>query len=277
MQQKGTRYKTDPFILWSKLCLKLQLSCKLLLQFRDHDDFDAGLDVAVDLDGDLMGTEGFYGLCEADAAPVEVDAAGVLYGVGDVGGGNGTEEPLVLAGTGLDGDDALVEDLGYLRGPIGEATVALHGLLHLVAGLFELGGGRHLGEAAGDEEVTHVAPAHVHDVAPLSDLLDVLGQYHLHGLNPLPAYHVGQQRHLAGALDCGRRLALVLRAEAGHPASTDLAAVRGEPPQHVVVLVVDVVDVLLAEHARLALGRARPSGRSAPSPTHSDNLLILQN
>src|ERR671914_446542 len=96
-------------------------------------------------------------------------------------------------------------------------------------------------------------------------------------MRSLPPDHVGQKRHLAGALDRGRRLALMLRAEAGHPASTDLAAVRGEPPQHVVVLVVDVVDVLLAEHARLALARARPAGRSAPSPTHSDNLLILQN
>src|SRR5918997_5249158 len=108
MQQKGTRDKTEPFILWSRLCLKLQLSCKLPLQFRDDDDLDARLDVAVDLDGDLMGTEGFYGLGEPDAAPVEVDAAGVLYGVCDVGGGDGTEEPLILAGAGLDGDDALV-------------------------------------------------------------------------------------------------------------------------------------------------------------------------
>src|SRR5215213_2627618 len=181
MQQKGPRYKTRPFTLWSRLCLKLQLSCKLHLEFRDDDDLDAGLDVAVDLDGDLVGTEGLYGFGESDAAPVEVDTAGVLYGVGDVCGGDGTEEPLVLAGASLDGDDALVEDLGYIRGPLGEATVALLGLLHLAAGLLQLGGGRDLGEAAGNEEVTHVAAAHVHDVAPLPDFLYVLGQYYLHG------------------------------------------------------------------------------------------------
>src|SRR5919199_397666 len=34
------------------------------LQLWDHNHLDAGLDVAVDLDGHLVGTEGFYGLGE---------------------------------------------------------------------------------------------------------------------------------------------------------------------------------------------------------------------
>src|SRR5215217_8304868 len=119
------------------------------LQFRDHDDFDASLDVAVDLDGHLVGAEGLYGLGEPDAAAVEVDATGVLDGVGDVGGSDGAEEPLVLAGARLDRDDALVERLGHLAGPLGEAPVALLGLLHLVAGLLQLARRRHLGEPAG--------------------------------------------------------------------------------------------------------------------------------
>src|SRR5918995_5409396 len=84
----------------------------------------------------------------------------------------------------------------------------------------------------------------------------------------LPPHHVRQKRHLAGALDRDRGLALVLRAEAGDPSGTDLATVRGEPSQHVVVLVVNVGNVLLAEHARLALARA-PLCTRAPSPTHS--------
>src|SRR5215212_11890810 len=94
----------------------------------------------------------------------------------------------------------------------------------------------------------------------------------------LPPYHVGQQRHFAGALYRGRGLALVLRAETRDPAGPDLAAVRGEPPEHVVVLVINVGYVLLAEHARLALGRASTRSRAtrAPatvsSPTHPENL-----
>src|SRR5829696_1576036 len=154
------------------------------LQFRDHDDFDACLDVAVDLDGHLVGAEGLYGLRKPDAAPVEVYAAGVLDGVGDVGGGDGAEEPLVLAGARLDGYDALVERLSHLAGPIGQASVALLGLLHLMPGLLQLARGRHLGEPARHEEVAQVASAHVDDVAPLPDLLDVLGQYYLHYLPP---------------------------------------------------------------------------------------------
>src|SRR5918999_2778928 len=96
----------------------------------------------------------------------------------------------------------------------------------------------------------------------------------------LPSYHVRQKRHLAGTLYRGRGLALVLRAEAGDPAGPDLATVGGEPPERVVVLVVNVGYVLLAEHARLALGRARSRARAtracAPvsSPTHPENLPV---
>src|SRR5918997_6524266 len=87
---------------------------------------------------------------------------------------------------------------------------------------------------------------------------------------PLPSDHVRQERHLAGALDRDRGLPLVLRTQSGDPPSPDLAAVRDEPPQHVVVFVVHVSDALFAEHTRLVLGRARPAIKTAPSPTHSN-------
>src|ERR687893_364504 len=85
----------------------------------------------------------------------------------------------------------------------------------------------------------------------------------------LPPHHVGEQGHLAGALYGSGGLALVLRAEARDPPGPDLAAVGDKPAQHVVVLVVDVRDVLLAEDARLALYGTAPAGRLFPSPTHS--------
>src|SRR4051794_35378855 len=143
----------------------------LPLQFGDYYYLDACFGFAVDLDGDLVRTEGLYGLIEADASPVEADAAGPLDGVGDVGGRHGTEEPLIFAGTGLDGDYALVEDAGDLLGPLGEAPVSLLALLHRAARFLQLGRRRHLGETPGDEEVAHVAAAHVHDVAALAYLL----------------------------------------------------------------------------------------------------------
>jgi hypothetical protein len=56
MQQKGLRYKTEPLRFWFRLCLKLRSNwIKPQLQLRDHDDLDARLDIAVDLDGDLVG------------------------------------------------------------------------------------------------------------------------------------------------------------------------------------------------------------------------------
>src|SRR5918997_1849421 len=184
MQQKGPRYKTGAFTFWFRLCLKLHFRCRVVLQLGHHDHLDTRLHVAVDLDGHLVGPEGLYRLLQSDAAPVQADTTGPLDGVGDVGGGDGAEEPLVLAGAGLDGYDALVEGAGDLLRPLGEAAVPLLGLLHHAAGFLQFARGSHLGEPAGEEKVAHVAAANVHDVAALPDLLDVLVEYHLHELPP---------------------------------------------------------------------------------------------
>src|ERR671916_2170806 len=84
----------------------------------------------------------------------------------------------------------------------------------------------------------------------------------------LPPHHVGQERHLPGALYGYGSLALVLGAELRDPTRPNLAAVARELAQHVVVLVVNVRYVLFAEHARLALNRPLPARSGAPSPTH---------
>src|SRR5829696_1180519 len=196
MQQKGPRYKTGALIFWFSLGLKLQLRCRAhgaeqarrgesplraSLQFGDHDHLDARFDFAVDLNRHLVRTQGLYGLFEANAASVEADTAGPLDRVGDVGCRNRTEKALVLARSGFYRDHALVEDAGDLLGPLGQSSVPLLRLLHPATGFLELARGRHLGEAARDEEVAHVAAAHVDDVAALPDLRDVLVQYYLHG------------------------------------------------------------------------------------------------
>src|SRR5512132_136434 len=67
---------------------------------------------------------------------------------------------------------------------------------------------------------------------------------------------VGEQGHLPGVLDGGGDVALVLGAVAGDPAGADLAPVAHELAQQVDVLIVDVVLVLGAELAELALGLA---------------------
>src|SRR5215218_2714953 len=64
---------------------------------------------------------------------------------------------------------------------------------------------------------------------------------------------VREQGHLPGVLDGGGDVALVLGAVAGDPAGADLAPVAHELAQQVDVLVVDVVLLLGAELAELAL------------------------
>src|SRR5690349_11047667 len=72
----------------------------------------------------------------------------------------------------------------------------------------------------------------------------------------------GQQRHLAGVLDCDRDVALVLHAVTGHPAGTNLAALTDVCAQKRRVLVVDRLPLLGAEDALTNLDGL--FGRGAP-------------
>ena len=60
---------------------------------------------------------------------------------------------------------------------------------------------------------------------------------------------VGQERHLARALDRDGDLALVAPAGAGDAALADLALLRDVAAELVDVLVVDLLDLVLAEEA----------------------------
>ena len=63
---------------------------------------------------------------------------------------------------------------------------------------------------------------------------------------------VGEQGHLAGALDRVRDVVLMLRASAGYATRLNLAAIGGVLAKELDVLVVDLLDALLAELAVLA-------------------------
>src|SRR5882757_915639 len=67
---------------------------------------------------------------------------------------------------------------------------------------------------------------------------------------------VGQQGHLASILDGLGDLALLLRADAGHPPGADLAPVGDELAQQGGVLVIDVLDLGRGERVLLLLGLA---------------------
>src|SRR3954469_19032794 len=77
---------------------------------------------------------------------------------------------------------------------------------------------------------------------------------------------VGEQGELARALHRDRDLALVAPARAADAPRADLALLRDVAPQLADVLVVDLVDLRLAEEAGLAA--AGPAGR-APLPAPS--------
>src|SRR5207237_1037712 len=73
---------------------------------------------------------------------------------------------------------------------------------------------------------------------------------------------VGKQCHLARAFDRDRDLTLMAAARARNPAGADLAALGDVPAQLIDVLVVDLVDLVLAEEAGLPSDRARGLARA---------------
>src|SRR5438094_3016690 len=75
---------------------------------------------------------------------------------------------------------------------------------------------------------------------------------------------VGKQCHLARAFDRDRDLTLMAAARARNPAGADLAPLGDVPAQLVDVLVVDLVDLVLAEEAGLPPDRAGLARALAP-------------
>src|SRR4029077_14974044 len=68
--------------------------------------------------------------------------------------------------------------------------------------------------------------------------------------------HVRHEGELARPLDGAGDLALMATAGTGDPARADLAPLGDEPPQRARVLVVDLLDLVLAEQAGLAAAGA---------------------
>src|SRR4051812_2972994 len=77
------------------------------------------------------------------------------------------------------------------------------------------------------------------------------------GLQPSSVGHVGQKAELAGALDRDRELLLVPAAGASDASGADLALLAHRAAQRAEVLVINDVDLVAAELARLAPATAR--------------------
>src|SRR5215211_7811917 len=215
---------------------------------------DGGLDLRVEPDGEAVGADGLDGGVQVDAAPVDGGAAGALDRVGHLRGRDRPEQAALLAGLGRDdhleglevaGDGAGLLEVGDLAlGPAGPDAL----------GLPDGAGGGQAGQVAGQQVVAAVAGRDVDDVPGRPHPPDLLVQDDLHWA--LLSNGVREQGHLPGVLDGGGDVALVLGAVAGDPAGADLAPVAHELAQQVDVLVVDVVLMVRAELAELALGLA---------------------
>src|SRR6266852_1949050 len=141
--------------------------------------------------------EGFDGFAELDLALVDLEA---LHGegFGDVGGGDGAEELVVLAGLAGEAESDAVDERGLLLrgfelvgGFLGQRGAnALEGF-HVAAGGFD-------GELARQQEIAGVAGLDGNDVAAVAELIDVFLQNDLHGVSLCSYFQIS----LAATLAC---------------------------------------------------------------------------
>src|SRR4051794_20858271 len=184
-------------------------------------------------------------------AAIELHAAGLLDRLGDVLRRDGPEQPAVVTRRLRDGEHRPRQQRRVLLRALGE--LALGALLRLdpPLGVGNRRGCGRLSQLPRQQEVAQVALRDVDHVAALADVLNVLEENRLGHLG-LPVRDVREQAELASTLDGDRELALVAPAVAGDTGRADLALLAHSPPQRSEVLVVDDVDLVAAELARLA-------------------------
>ncbi|MDX6474573.1 MAG: large subunit ribosomal protein [Gaiellaceae bacterium] len=132
--------------------------------------------------------------------------------------------------------------------------------------LLDEGGRRLLRQLAREQVVAGIAARDVDDLAAQAEVVDVPLEDHFDRHVFLLLADVRKQGELARALHRDGDLALVAPARAADAARTDLSLLRHVAPELVDVLVVDLVDLALAEEAGLAA--PGPAGRGAlPAPS----------
>ena len=163
--------------------LDLSLGSELLGGNADEND-NLGLDLAVQRDGNGVGTGNLDGLTELDALAVDVHTELSLDGVSDHSGGNGAKEDALVADLDINGDRLALEgSLGLVGGSqtdglaLGDVVATLVKLLEVA-----LGGGN--SELLGEQEVARVAIRRIHNLILLADTLHIFQQNNLHNLYP---------------------------------------------------------------------------------------------
>ena len=153
--------------------LDLSLGSELLGGNADEND-NLGLDLAVQRDGNGVGTGNLDGLTELDALAVDVHTELSLDGVSDHSGGNGAKEDALVADLDVNGDRLALEgSLGLVGGSqtdglaLGDVVATLVKLLEVA-----LGGGN--SELLGEQEVLSVTLSDLYDVTLAALALDLI-------------------------------------------------------------------------------------------------------
>src|SRR5690625_5128020 len=161
--------------------------CASLLRLLRYDlDLKASLDVVVQAHLDDVAAQRLDGLVDLDAAAVELVAAGLLDGLGDVGGGDGAEEAPACAGPHRDGDGVGLKGVADGRGLLGRGDLPLAprrtDLVDLALGALR----PRRGQPPGQQVVAGVAVLDVDDVTGRAQPGYLVGKNHLCHVCRLP-------------------------------------------------------------------------------------------
>src|SRR5450755_124761 len=172
---------------------------------------------------------------------------------GDIGGADRAEQLTFRSGLGLELELEILEGCGAalrLRQILGGALFK-HRTLGLE--LLDVGGGGQGGTAGRHQKIACVTGLDLDPIADLAEVRDFLQQndFHTWGLAVLVLISVGQQGQEARAPDGELQLALVVGAGAGNAARDDLAGLGYIAFERQQVLVIDLLDVVGRETAKL--------------------------
>src|SRR5450830_1501594 len=226
--------------------------------FANHGDGDVDHDVGVQRHGNRVVAGGLQRTVGHAHLGFFNSEALLRQRFSDVEVGDGTEQTAI--DTGLLGDRnghaGQLVALGLRCGQLGCSSFFQFSALDFK--FSDSRGGGATGHALGDQEVTCVTVLDFDDVAQVADVNNFFQQNDLHSVSPgslqrLSVVQVGvrQQREVAGALDGGVHLTLVVRLGAGQTCWHDLAVFLNEILERVDVFVVDLFNVSGREAAEL--------------------------
>src|SRR5579864_83945 len=226
-----------------------------------HRDVDIGMQVQVD---GVLAQHAQRAVRQPHLAALDLEAL-ARTGLGDIAGADRAEQLSLGAGLGVDGE---LEILHRHRTLFGGREVLARQALELCAARLEARDVLRSSErrlALRQQEVAPEARAHLHAIADVAEIGNLLQQNDFHRYEPLVLIGVRQQREKASTLDRHRELALIEGLGPRDAARHDLAGLGDVALEYPQILVIDRLHPFGGESAKLLTTREAATAATGSS------------